>query len=124
MVATEAVQIAPFEQWADGSIRITGTRLHLYLVLRRYKQGASALEIAESFPAISLEETQSVIAYYLSHQAELDAYLQQGDEQEAAFMKQLEADPKYQADRAEFRERLMRRKEEMQKTGAWAGQVS
>jgi hypothetical protein len=86
------------------------------LILHRYKQGASAEEINHSFPAVSLEQAQTVIAYYLSHQTELDAYLKQQDEEETAFMKQLDADPKYQAERAVLRERLMRRWNERQKS--------
>ena len=114
MTAIEAVQTAPFEQWDDGSVRIAGTRIHLYLILHNYKQGASAEELNHRFPALSLEKARAVIAYYLDHQSELDAYLQRQDEEEAAFMKQLEADPKYQADRAALRERLMRCRQEMQ----------
>ncbi len=118
MVAVETVQATPFEQWSDGSVRIVGTRVHLYLILHHFKQGASAEEINERFPAVSLEKAHSVIAYYKSHQAELDAYLQKGDEEEAAFMKRLEADPNYQAERVAIRERLMRRWEEMQRNQA------
>ena len=118
MTAIETVQTAPFEQWSDGSVRITGTRVHLYLILHYYKQGASAEEINYSFPAVSIKQAQAVIAYYLSHQSELDAYLQRQEEEEAAFMNQLEADPKYQAERAALRERLIRRWDERQKSGS------
>jgi hypothetical protein len=45
----------------------------------------------------------------------LDAYLKEQEALDAAFLKQLKADPKYQAGRIEFRERLMRRWAELQK---------
>ena len=32
----------------------------------------------ESFPALSLEQVYGTIAFYLAHQQEIDAYLQQG----------------------------------------------
>jgi uncharacterized protein (DUF433 family) len=117
-VAIEAVQIVPLTYTPEGVIRITGTRVPLETILRHYKRGASAEEITNRFPAVSLSKVYAVIAYYLSHQTELDAYLQETEEAEAAFLKQLEADPQYQADRVAFRERLMQRWAERQKNGA------
>ncbi|MEP7338368.1 MAG: DUF433 domain-containing protein [Acidobacteriota bacterium] len=115
MVAIETVQAVPLTQLPNGAIRVAGTRVSLDTILYHYKQGASAEEITNRFPAVPLEKVYAVIAYYLSHQTELDAYLQQQEEEEAAFMKQLEADPQYQAERVALRERLMRRWDEMQK---------
>jgi uncharacterized protein (DUF433 family) len=114
-VAIEAVQTVPLTQTPEGVIRITGTRLPLDTILYHYNRGASAEEITNRFPAVSLSQVHAVLAYYLTHRAELDAYLKEQEALDAAFLKQLEADPKYQADRIEFRERLMRRWEELQK---------
>ncbi len=119
MVAIESVQTVPLEKWEDGTIRVTGTRVPLDTILYHYNQGAIPEEIVNRFPSVSLEKSYSVIAYYLSHKTELDAYLKEQEEADAAFLKQLEADPQYQADRVAIRERLTRRWEEMQKTGSW-----
>ena len=118
-VAIEAVQTVPLNQWDDGTIRVTGTRVPLDTIIYHYNQGAIAEEIVNRFPAVSLEKMHSVIAYYLSHKSELDAYLEEQEKADAAFIKQLETDPQYQADRVAFRDRLTRRWEEMQKTGSW-----
>ena len=114
-LAIETVQTVPLSQTPEGVIRITGTRLPLDTILHHYNRGASAEEITNRFPAVSLSQVHAVLAYYLSHRAELDAYLKEQEALDAAFLKQLEADPQYQADRVEFRERLMRRWEELQK---------
>ena len=108
-IALETVQTVPLTQTPEGVIRITGTRLPLDTILHHYNRGASAEEITNRFPAVSLSQVHAVLAYYLSHLAELEAYLKEQEALDAAFQKQLEADPKYQADRVEFREQLMRR---------------
>lgn len=119
MVAIEAVQAVPLTRWEDGTIRVTDTRVPLDTIIYHFNQGAVAEEIVSRFPAVSLEKVYAVIAYYLSHKKELDTYLKEQEEADAAFMKQLETDPQYQADRVAFRERLTRRWEEMQKNGSW-----
>jgi uncharacterized protein (DUF433 family) len=108
-IALETVQTVPLTQTPEGVIRVTGTRLPLDTILHHYKQGASAEEISNRFPAVSLAQVHAILSYYLNHQAELDAYLQEQDKASEAFQKQLEANPQYQANRVAFRERLMQR---------------
>lgn len=119
MTAIETVQTVPLTQTSDGTIQVTGTRIPLDTIIHHYNQGAIAEEIVNRFPAVSLGKVYAVIAYYLSHKPELDAYLKEQEEADAAFITQLETDPQYQADRVLTRERLTRRWEEMQKTGSW-----
>lgn len=119
MIVVETVQTVPLEKWEDGTIRVTGTRVPLDTILYHYNQGAIPEEIVNRFPAVSLGKVYAVIAYYLSHKPELDTYFKEQEEADAAFMKQLETNPQYQADQVAFRERLTRRWEEMQKTGSW-----
>ena len=118
MTVIEAVQTVPLTQTAEGVIRITDTRVPLDTILRHYQRGASPEEITNRFPAVSLGQVHAVLAYYLSHQAELDAYLKEQEAADAGFLKQPEADPQYQADRTAFRERLQQRWAERQKHAA------
>jgi len=118
MVAIEAVQTVPLKQWADGTIRITGTRVTLDSVLYHFKQGDSPEEIANKFPAAPLVDVYAVITYYLSHRDELEAYLKQQEAEEDAVVKKLEADPQYQSDRKAFRELILKRWAERQKNAA------
>ncbi|HMD97644.1 MAG TPA: DUF433 domain-containing protein [Terriglobia bacterium] len=63
----------------EGAYRITGTRVSLDSIVYAFLRGASPESIAQSFPVLTLEEVYGAIAFYLGHQAEVDAYLQQGE---------------------------------------------
>ena len=63
----------------EGAYRIAGTRVSLDSVVYAFLRGASPESIAQSFPALSLEEIYGTIAFYLAHQTEIDAYLQEGE---------------------------------------------
>src|SRR5436309_15043248 len=63
----------------DGVYRIDGTRVSLDSIVYAFWRGDSAETIADSFPAVTLEQVYGAIAFYLSHQAEIDAYLERGD---------------------------------------------
>jgi uncharacterized protein (DUF433 family) len=65
---------------ADGIIRVGKTRVTLDTVVGAFNDGASAEEIAQQYPALSLAEVYGAVAYYLNHKAELDAYLQAGEQ--------------------------------------------
>lgn len=63
----------------DGAYRITGTRVSLDSVVYAFLNGCSPESIVESFPALTLEQVYGALTYYLAHQAEIDAYLRQGE---------------------------------------------
>ena len=63
----------------EGAYRIAGTRVSLDSIVYAFLRGASPESIAQSFPVLTLEEVYGAIAFYLGHQAEIDAYLQQGE---------------------------------------------
>jgi uncharacterized protein (DUF433 family) len=62
----------------DGVYFIAGTRVSLDSVVCAFLRGESPEGIADSFPAIELEQVYGAIAYYLAHRAAIDAYLEQG----------------------------------------------
>ncbi len=61
----------------DSGYWIKGSRVSLDSIVYAFLRGASPESIAHSFPVISLEEVYGAIAFYLAHQTEIDAYLQQ-----------------------------------------------
>jgi uncharacterized protein (DUF433 family) len=63
----------------NGAYRVAETRVSLDSVVYAYWRGESAETIADSFPALTLEQVYGAIAFYLAHQAEIDSYLEQGD---------------------------------------------
>jgi uncharacterized protein (DUF433 family) len=60
----------------DGEIRLTGHRVGLYTVVRDYKEGATAEQMAEEYPSLDLEHIRKVIGFYLENRLEVDAYVE------------------------------------------------
>src|SRR5438270_13067943 len=90
----------------DGVYRIGGTRVSLDSVVYAYRRGASPESIQRSFPALTLEYVHGALAFYLSHQTEMDKYLAEG---EAEFEKLQRASRKAHPD---WYEKLQRVREE------------
>ena len=59
----------------NGSVRVSGSRVLLEIVITQYQQGNSPEQIQESFPTATLEGVYSAIAYYLRHKDEVEAYM-------------------------------------------------
>ena len=69
---------APIHIDTDGVARVGGTRVRLDTVVTAFKNGSGAEEIVLKYPSLALKDVYSVIAYYLWHEQEIDAYLAQG----------------------------------------------
>lgn len=59
----------------DEEILLSGTRIGLEQIVAAYEGGASAEEIAWRYPAATLSQVHAAIAYYLSHQEAVQAYM-------------------------------------------------
>ena len=71
------------------AIRIAHTRIGIETIVRDYLEGASPEEIVLRYPTLSLEQVYATITYYLSHQSQVDDYLERvREEQEAAWQEQ------------------------------------
>lgn len=99
-------QVPPIAADPDGVLRVSGTRVTVDTIVRAFERGATPEEIAGQYPVVPLPDIYAVIAYYLSHRADIDAYLaarrNAEDEVRAAFRKQPDA--------AEVRQRLLARR--------------
>lgn len=106
----ETVQTVPLTQWEDGSIRVKGSRLLIDTVISAHDRGECPEEIYQSFPSssYSVADIYSVIAYYLSHKAEIDSYLLERESEAEKIWEKIEAESSHIA----FREELKKRKEE------------
>jgi uncharacterized protein (DUF433 family) len=62
--------------FGDGVMRVRGTRVTLETVLSAFADGATAEEIAQRYPSISLADAYQVIGYCLRHASELEPYLE------------------------------------------------
>jgi uncharacterized protein (DUF433 family) len=63
-------------QEADGEIHMVGHRIGLYTVVRCYRQGFSAEDIAEEYPTLPLALIHGVIAFYLENRLGVDDYVE------------------------------------------------
>jgi uncharacterized protein (DUF433 family) len=72
-----------------GAYRLSDTRVSLDSVVYAFLNGLSPESIVDSFPVLTLEQIYGAIAYYLAHQADVDAYLRQGEADFAALSKRL-----------------------------------
>jgi len=62
----------------NGGYFIEDTRVSLDSVVHAFLRGESPEGIAESFPALDLEQVFGALAYYMANQEVVDRYLSQG----------------------------------------------
>jgi len=98
MLTLETTQTVPLERWKDGTIRVGGSRLLFDMVVNAHNRGACPEEIFESFPSkdYTVADIYAVVAYYLQHKPQLDAYLKRKDKVADELRKRYEESPQYQ----------------------------
>ena len=74
---------SPLKADVHGVIRVGGTRVPLDTLIAAYREGATAEEIAEQYPSLTLADIYASLAYYLRHRSDVDAYLVQGEAESA-----------------------------------------
>ena len=72
---------APLQANEDGVILVGKTRVTLDNIVSVFNQGATAEEIVNRYPSLNLADVYATIAFYLKHQSEVEAYLQQRQQQ-------------------------------------------
>lgn len=110
MISDSPTMIIPIRTDEDGTMRISGTRVTLDTVIARYHQGESPEEIHEGFDVLPLNDIYAVIAYYLAHRNELDAYLQRRQEEAEQLRQEIESKYPPKVTKAELLARLQARK--------------
>jgi len=106
MTVLETRQTIPLTKLNDGTIIITGTPIALEIVVARHNAGDTPDEIKRGFPSLELADIYFVIAYYLSHRAEVDAYIQRQQERSQRVRQWLESDESYRGQMADLKERM------------------
>jgi uncharacterized protein (DUF433 family) len=74
MNALTLTQTTPLFEDKDGTIRIVGSRIPLDTIVYEFNQGATAEQIQDSFPSLSLRSIYGALAFYLEHQAAVEEY--------------------------------------------------
>lgn len=89
----------------DGVARVGDTRVPLDIIVDAFQDGASAEEIVIHYPTLRLTDVYSIITYYLHHQIEVDAYLENERELDEQARQEIESGP----DMTAIRRRLLAR---------------
>ena len=61
----------------EGVYYVPGTRISLDSIVYAFREGCSPETIREDFEGLTLARVYGAIAFYLDHQADIDAYLLQ-----------------------------------------------
>jgi uncharacterized protein (DUF433 family) len=108
MALPTQAEITSVKSDAHGVARVGGTRVTLDTVVHAFNQGATAEEIVQQYPALNLADVYGAIAYYLHVRTDVDAYLEQRQQQARRIRQENEA----RFATAGIRERLLARKTE------------
>ena len=114
MVLAIAATPVPLKITADNVVRVGKTRVTLDTVVAVFKQGATAEEIVYRYPSLQLADVYATIAFYLNHQQEVEAYLEQRQQEAREIRKINEA----RFDPQDLRDRLRDRQAETLRVGA------
>lgn len=106
MTLTLSLETIPLTKDADGVIRVGNTRVTLDTVITAFLEGATPEEIVHQYPSLDLTDVYAVITYYLRRRAEVDAYLQERQEQ----AERVREENEYRFDPSGIRERLLARR--------------
>jgi uncharacterized protein (DUF433 family) len=110
MIPNPPTMTIPLQMDEHGAIRVSGTRVTLDTVIARYRQGDSPEAIHAGFDVLPINDIYAVIAYYLAHTDELNAYLKRRAESSARIQHEIEAN--YTPDQRARHERLRKLAEE------------
>ena len=83
----------PLQVDEHGVCRVSGTRVTLESILTGFLQGETPEQIHEAFPVVPLGDVYAVIAYYLKHRDQVDAYLKQAEEAEQGVAAAIDSQP-------------------------------
>ena len=81
----------PLKIEENGAIRVGGTRVLLEVVIYAFQQGETPEGIVDSYSILRLADVYAVIAYYLDHRAEVDAYVRESNETAERIRREWEA---------------------------------
>jgi uncharacterized protein (DUF433 family) len=106
MNANEPTMTIPLRTDERGTIYVSNTRVTLDSIVNFHLQGESPEDLHKGFPTIPLGDIYAVIAYYLSHRAEVDIYLQRRNDEAERIRQEIEASYPPKVTRADLQGRL------------------
>jgi uncharacterized protein (DUF433 family) len=82
----------PLRVDAGGVVRVSKSRVILDLVVSQYENGMTPEDMVRTYDTLVLADVYSVIAYYLRHRDEVDAYLKRREEEAQTLRAKIEAE--------------------------------
>lgn len=104
MAFTAQAEAPPLREDVGGALRVGNSRVLLELVIRAFQDGATPETIVQRYSTLALPEAYAVIAYYLRHRSEVEAYLAQREQKADEVRQRIESQ---QGDLSEIRARLL-----------------
>ena len=106
MIIPLEAELPPIRRDRFGDYRVGDTRVLPDLVIHRFQEGSTPDEIVDAYPTLDLAVVYGVVAHYLRHRSEVDAYLDWRDREAARLRAEIEAE---QGDQSVIRDRLVAR---------------
>jgi uncharacterized protein (DUF433 family) len=76
-IRTDHPHIVMTEGYCGGRPRIKGTRISVEFIARFLKSGTDPLEIAATYPHLTLAAVYDAASYYFDHKAEVDRSIEE-----------------------------------------------
>lgn len=90
MTPTIEPQTVPLTLTPEGVLMVTGTRVPLDTIVYSYREGYSVEQIVDNYSTVSEAAAYAVLAYYLNHRSEVDAYLVRREAERAELRREIE----------------------------------
>ena len=97
---------------SHGAVRVIGSRITLDTVVTCFEMGDTPEEILDGYPSLTLEQINSIRAWYLNNRAEADEYVRQGREEAERLRQEIESWPENIA----FKEKMRSLREQLNKS--------
>jgi uncharacterized protein (DUF433 family) len=107
----------PLRVVEGGAVRVGKSRISLDLVVEHYEDGMAPEDMVRAYDTLELADVYAVIAYYLRHRDQVQAYLKRREGEVQALRAKIEAEHPPIS-----REELLARHKAREKANAPAGQ--
>ncbi len=115
-LSLEAIPV-PLRVEPTGDVRIADTRIDIEILIGEYKRRRTPEDIVRSYDTLKLADVYAIIAYYLRHTEEVEAYIAERERQAEWWRQKLEAEG---MSRPDFYQELLARRARMESGNAAA----
>lgn len=85
-------EVPPLRVEEGNAVRVGKSRVSLDLVVEQYENGMTPEDLVRAYDTLDLADVHAVIAYYLRHRDEVQAYLKRRIEEAKAIQAKIEVE--------------------------------